>query len=333
MFTFIVTCYNQADVVLYALESIRFQIEQYGQGQDFQLLVTDDGSTDDSCRVISQWMEQNQSLFGKMDRLFRRENAGICVNYVEALRQVEGEHFMVLNGDDLLSPYNLFEITRKLDTYDMVCTAFMKFTGHGEMITTHQTYLEVVLQQFIRGKTLYNCIRMGCPVMGTALFRRKLLTEEVFDFILKFRTVNDRACFQKIFEENRELKVCYVNRQIILYRISGGSVSNFNSPGRLLHNREIAQLCRIGRKKKSALFRLVSVWQEKSVAFRSANSRLARLLRFCSPYFAVMFALTVAHFREIRQMERDLVDPHWEDCTRYYQDMEVRCQQMEQILI
>ncbi len=329
MFTFVVTCYNQAEVILYALESIRYQIERFGQGQDFQLIVTDDGSTDDSCRVIRRWMEENQSLFVKADQLFRRENAGICVNYVEALRRVEGERFMVLNGDDLLSPYNLFEVTSRLDTHDIVCTAFLKFTGSGEMITTYQTYLEVVLQRFIRGKTLYNCIRMGCPVMGTALFRRELLTEGVLDFILQFRTVNDRACFQRISHENRDLKVCYVNRQLILYRISGGSVSNWNSPGRLLHNREIAQLCRIERQgEKSPLRRLILGWQEKSVAFRSARSRFGRLLRFCSPYFAVMFALTMVHFKEIRQMERALVDFYWEDCARHYQEMEERCRQV-----
>ena len=75
MFTFVVTCYNQADVVRYALESIRYQIEQYGEGQSFQLIVTDDGSTDKSVGVIDQWIAGNRGLFAKTDRLFRKENA------------------------------------------------------------------------------------------------------------------------------------------------------------------------------------------------------------------------------------------------------------------
>ncbi len=48
MFTFVVTCYNQAQVVLQALESVKYQIKKFGQGQAFQLIVTDDGSTDGS---------------------------------------------------------------------------------------------------------------------------------------------------------------------------------------------------------------------------------------------------------------------------------------------
>ena len=58
MFTFVVTCYNQADVVPDMLESIRYQIERYGQGQTFQLIVTDDGSKDNSCQVINGWLEK-----------------------------------------------------------------------------------------------------------------------------------------------------------------------------------------------------------------------------------------------------------------------------------
>ncbi len=319
MFTFVVTCYNQADVVPDMLESIRYQIERYGQGQTFQLIVTDDGSKDNSCRVINRWLEENGKLFVRINRLFRDENAGICVNYVDALRLVEGERFVAVNGDDLLAPYNLFDITAKLDEYDMVCTAFLKFTGEGDIVRRYGTYLEVALQKFIRGKTLYRCIKLGFPIMGTAVYRKSLLSESVLDFILRFRTVNDRACFQKILDENRDIRVCYVNRPIILYRISDTSISNFNSPTRVLHNREVAGLCRIEREKeKSPVFRLLLFVQEKSAVFRTSPSRYMRLLRFCSPYFAVMLWLYVRHYGHIRELERQLVDGHREDCREHY---------------
>ena len=49
MFTFVVTCYNQEEVVIHALESIRYQIYRFGKGQKFQLIAADDGSEDQSC--------------------------------------------------------------------------------------------------------------------------------------------------------------------------------------------------------------------------------------------------------------------------------------------
>lgn len=325
MFTFIVTCYNQADVIPYMLESIKYQIEKFGQGQEFQLIVTDDGSRDDSCLVISRWIQENQNLFAKTDKLFREENAGICVNYVDALRRVEGERFVAVNGDDLLAPFNLFEITAKLDDHDMICTAFLKFTDRGSIIRSYGTYLEVVLQHFIRGKTLYRAIKLGFPIMGTAVCRKSLLTESVLDFILQFRMVNDRACFQKILDENKNIRICYVNRPIILYRISATSISNFNSPTRVLHNQEVARLCRIEREKeKSPVFRLLLRLQERSAAFRTSPRYAVRLLRFFSPYFAIMFWLYIRHYGAIRNMERRLVDGHQKECRIHYGKMEAR---------
>ena len=74
-----------------ALESVKYQIQRYGQGREFQLIAADDGSTDGSQEVIRSWVEENRGLFVKTDLLFRGENAGICRNYVDALRAVEGE--------------------------------------------------------------------------------------------------------------------------------------------------------------------------------------------------------------------------------------------------
>lgn len=323
MFTFVVTCYNQEQVVTQALDSVRYQIEKYGGGQEFQLIVTDDCSRDESRDVIDRWIKKNGLLFKTTEKLFRKENAGICRNYVEALRRVEGERFMVLNGDDVLAPYNLFELTGLLEKYDLICTAFIRFSGKGQMVGSYHTYLEVALQNFIRGKTLRRAIRLGCPIMGTAIYRKELLTESVFDFILKFRTVNDRACFQKILDENKDIRVHYVNRPIILYRITDGSISNFNSPARLLHNREVAQLCRVEREKeKSAFFRLMLLLQEKSAAVRSSSHYCIRLLRFFSPYFAIMLWLFMVHYSEIKRLEHELIDLYWKECEGYYKKLD-----------
>lgn len=303
-----------------ALESIKYQIQRFGQERTFQLVVADDGSADGSREAIRAWTERNQDLFAKIDLLFREENAGFCQNYVNALRAVEGEQFVKVDGDDLLAPYSVFELTEMLSEYDMVCPAFLKFSGSGSLVKTYNVYLEVALQRFITGKTLLRAVKLGCPLTGVAIYRKSLLTEEAYDFILKFRTVNDRACFQKIITANREIKTCYVNRPVILYRMSDTSLSNFNSPSRLLHNQEIGRLCRIQREEeRSPLFRFLLLVQEKSAAFRASPSRFVRFLRFFSPYYAIMLRLYATHFFSIRSMERELVEKHWRDCAAHYQ--------------
>ena len=306
-----------------ALESVKYQIKHYGQGRKFQLIAADDGSTDGSREVIQRWAEQNQGLFEKTDLLFREENGGICRNYVDALRAVEGEQFVKVDGDDLLAPYNVFDLTEMLSEYDMVCPAFIKFSGSGNLVKSYRTYLEVVLQAFIKGKALHRAVKLGCPLSGTAIYRKSLLTEEVYDFILRFRTVNDRACFQKIITANPGIKTCYVNRPVILYRVSDTSISNFNSASRILHNQEIGRLCRVQRKEEhSPLFRFLLLAQEKAAAFRVSPSRFVRFFRFFSPYFVIMLWLYITRFFTIRRMERELVDRHWQDCAAHYQRIE-----------
>ena len=306
-----------------ALESVKYQIKHYGQGRKFQLIAADDGSTDGSREVIQRWTEQNQGLFEKTDLLFREENGGICRNYVDALRAVEGEQFVKVDGDDLLAPYNVFELTELLSEYDMVCPAFIKFSGSGNLVKSYRTYLEVVLQAFIKGKALHRAVKLGCPLSGTAIYRKSLLTEEVYDFILRFRTVNDRACFQKIITANPGIKTCYVNRPIILYRVSGTSISHFNSASRILHNQEIGRLCRVQRKEEhSPLFRFLLLAQEKAAAFRVSPSRFVRFFRFFSPYFVIMLWLYITRFFTIRRMEPELVDRHWQDCAAHYRRIE-----------
>ena len=319
MFTFIVMCYQQADVVRLALESVKYQIQRYGQGRTFQLVAADDGSTDASREVIRSWAEENRDLFAKVDLLFRAENVGICRNYVDALRAVEGEQFVKVDGDDLLAPYNVFELTELLSEYDIVCPAFIKFSGPGSLVKRYNVYLELVLQRFIRGKNLLRSVKLGCPLLGTAIYRRSLLTEEVYDFILRYRTVNDRACLQKILAENEDIRVCYVNRPIVLYRISEHSISNFHSPTRLLHNREIAKLCRAAKAGESSfLFRRMLSWQEKSAYVRTSSNYFVRLLRFLSPYYFIMLWLYVRNYGEIKRMERQLVEPNWVNCQEHY---------------
>ena len=145
--------------------------------------------------------------------------------------------------------------------------------------------------------------------MGVALYRKSLLTEEVFAYILRFRTVNDRACFQKILEQQKNVSTYYSNRPSVLYRMSPSSLSNMNSPSRILHDKEIAQMCRFQREtEKSHIFRLLLLWQEKSTALRHGSNRYIRMLRFLSPYFLLMLWLYICRPCQLRAMERAQTD-------------------------
>jgi glycosyltransferase involved in cell wall biosynthesis len=69
--------------------------------RDFQLIIVDDGSTDDSTRIIHEWIEGQGSPCTLIEHQSRR---GICRSANEALHVAEGEFWAGLASDDMWEP-------------------------------------------------------------------------------------------------------------------------------------------------------------------------------------------------------------------------------------
>lgn len=91
--TVIALCYNHARFVVECLESIRAQTFQ-----DFQLIVTDDGSSDGSADRIDDWLRQHRP-----DAVFLRhgKNVGLCRTLNEAIARSEGDYISMIATDDV----------------------------------------------------------------------------------------------------------------------------------------------------------------------------------------------------------------------------------------
>ena len=84
----VIPCYNAAKYVRDSIQSV------LDQGHDnLEILVTDDGSSDDSARVI-------QAFGDRVDYVWQ-ENGGICAARNNSLRRVTGEYVAFLDADDL----------------------------------------------------------------------------------------------------------------------------------------------------------------------------------------------------------------------------------------
>ncbi len=92
--TVIVTCYNHEKYVLEALESVRQQTFS-----DFQLIIVDDCSRDQSATLIQEWIDEH-----KIEALFLRhiENRGLCASLNEALSHAKGTYIAYFSADDVM---------------------------------------------------------------------------------------------------------------------------------------------------------------------------------------------------------------------------------------
>ena len=99
LLTVLAVCYNHARYLNECLDSIHAQTYQ-----DFELIITDDGSTDGSADLIREWIARE----GRVCRFIAHErNVGLCRTLNEALAAVRGKYLARISTDDVWLPRKL----------------------------------------------------------------------------------------------------------------------------------------------------------------------------------------------------------------------------------
>ena len=103
LFSVIVPVYNRAHALKAALQSILAQT-----CQDFEIVIVDDGSTDDPKAAID-------AIGDPRIRYVRQENRGGSAARNRAIDEARGEYIAPLDSDDLFLPHHLETMRRLLD--------------------------------------------------------------------------------------------------------------------------------------------------------------------------------------------------------------------------
>jgi glycosyltransferase involved in cell wall biosynthesis len=126
----VITCYNYADYVGDAIESVLNQTYD-----NIQLIVINDGSTDDSDIKIKAYASNERVT------LVSRENKGIIYTRNEGVALSKGEFSMQLDADDILEPTYIEECVAlaQRETLDIVYTQTRVF-GRMEFESDYQNF-------------------------------------------------------------------------------------------------------------------------------------------------------------------------------------------------
>ena len=87
--------YNRAYILTQLYRSVQRQTFH-----DFEWLIIDDGSTDDTEQLVSSWIEEGNSF---PIRYYKQQNGGKCRAINRALDLAQGELFFVMDSDDYLT--------------------------------------------------------------------------------------------------------------------------------------------------------------------------------------------------------------------------------------
>jgi glycosyltransferase involved in cell wall biosynthesis len=110
----IITTYNRAALVVEAIDSVLAQTYR-----DFEIIVIDDGSTDDTRAVLAR--------YGDRIRCIHQANSGLNAARNAAVASARGEYFALLDDDDLWEPGKLELSLRVLERFPRAAFVFSNF--------------------------------------------------------------------------------------------------------------------------------------------------------------------------------------------------------------
>jgi alpha-1,3-rhamnosyltransferase len=166
----VVPSYNHARFIEATLGSIMKQTLQPAE-----LIVIDDGSNDDSPRVI----EHALSDCPFPCELVVRENRGLCATLNEGFERSRGEYFAYLGSDDLWLPDFLKARVRLLESRPQAVLAY----GHAYFIDEQSAIVDYTADwaRYADGNVREMLLQTTAPMSPTVLYRRNALEQERWD--------------------------------------------------------------------------------------------------------------------------------------------------------
>lgn len=99
--------YNGAKYLKYAIESVLNQTFT-----DFELIITDDGSDDNSTEIIQMYRQ-----YPNVRLILSKENRGLSYRLNEQIKLARGKYFCRMDSDDIMLPYRLQKQIEFLETH------------------------------------------------------------------------------------------------------------------------------------------------------------------------------------------------------------------------
>jgi putative glycosyltransferase len=121
LLTIVMPSYNIQDYILKGIES--FQQVNPNHKEKFEVLIVNDGSTDDTEKVAKEVLEKDSLLNG---RVITKENGGHGSTINRGIQEAKGKFFKVIDGDDWIIPAEFEKFLDALETtdVDMIITDF-----------------------------------------------------------------------------------------------------------------------------------------------------------------------------------------------------------------
>lgn len=219
----IIVTYNSAKYVLETLESTLTQTYN-----NIELIITDDGSADNTVEICEKWIEKNSIKFFRIELITVSKNTGIPSNFNRGNKKAKGKWIKIIAGDDVLLPTciedNIEFVTKNLSHFVFSLPIY---------INDKSEILEYSVQhkQFLENDSFYDLdangqfihlITKDIPMNPPTLFYKRKTLEELGGFDENHKN-EDYPLYLKA--TNLGYKMEFFYKHTVKYRIHDSSYS------------------------------------------------------------------------------------------------------------
>ena len=201
-----ITNHNYGKYIQKCIESVLSQ-----NFQDFELIIIDDGSTDDSKEIINQY-ETNKKVF-----IVYQKRKGLNVSNNVAIRQSRGEYIIRLDADDWLAKNALGVLSKYLDKQKNRALVFPDYYEVDE---------EGKIIKRIKRHNFDKVSLLDRPAHGACTMIRKKYLKEIGMYDESFSCQDGYDIWIRLIHK---FKVGNINKPLFFYRRHSENLTNNNN--------------------------------------------------------------------------------------------------------
>lgn len=181
LFSVIIPLYNKEKCIARTINSVLSQ-----SYTNFEIVIVDDGSTDNSAAIV-------KTITDSRIRLFQKENGGVSSARNYGTRKACGEWILFLDADDVLLPNSLrkmYNVLLSCSNINVISGNYKIISKEGERLYHNRSYRGIVPYNYKWYFFNKYSMRTGCflirnNIVYNNLFNESLSRFEDMEFILR----------------------------------------------------------------------------------------------------------------------------------------------------
>lgn len=219
----VVYTYNSSETIIDTLESIKIQTYP-----NIELIVSDDGSKDDTYIKALTWVNINREKFCRALVIRSFSNMGTSFNYNHGIINSTGYYIKILDGDDCLcgkDSINKFVEFLQSNNHDIVMSDVELFSEDDVDVVSQRAWYDEIFEKTNEPlDKQQKRIPVELRIADPGIFFKRSLYNEIGGFDEKYKLMEEWPFFYNVIMKGH--KIDAIPERLVKYRLRDNSVSH-----------------------------------------------------------------------------------------------------------